>query len=151
MLEEVERQHGTREFVGVHARVEGDWEEQCRGAQNRTDPSTMLFGNEHGCWVRLPLLKVCLAWGVKVLHSAGIPLAFTSREQARFPLNEGRSTGCTAQAVMAPRVMHALPALLLRKLSYIMAAARHGVWRITPFNMTPSVMLQMSGHQQRTF
>ncbi len=52
MLEEVEMQFGTREFVGVHARVEGDWEQQCRAAQNRTDPSTMLFNNKHQCWVR---------------------------------------------------------------------------------------------------
>ncbi len=51
MLEEVEAQYGTREFVGVHARVEGDWEQQCRAAQNRTDPSTMLFDNKHQCWV----------------------------------------------------------------------------------------------------
>ena len=52
MLEEVEAQFGTRDFVGVHARVEGDWEQQCRAAQNRTDPSTMLFSNKHQCWVR---------------------------------------------------------------------------------------------------
>ena len=52
MLEEVEAQYGTREFVGVHARVEGDWEQQCRAAQNRTNPSTMLFDNKHQCWVR---------------------------------------------------------------------------------------------------
>lgn len=52
MLEEVERQFGTREFVGVHARVEADWEQQCRAAQNRTDPGTMLFNNKHQCWVR---------------------------------------------------------------------------------------------------
>ena len=51
MLEEVERQYGTQEFVGVHARVEADWEHQCRAAQNRTDPSTMLFNNRHQCWV----------------------------------------------------------------------------------------------------
>ncbi len=51
MLEEVERQFGTQEFVGVHARVEGDWGQQCQGAQNRTDPDTMLFGNKHQCWV----------------------------------------------------------------------------------------------------
>ena len=51
MLEEVERQYGTREFVGVHARVEADWEQQCRAAQNRTDPNTMLFSNKHQCWV----------------------------------------------------------------------------------------------------
>ena len=51
MLEEVERQFGTREFKGVHVRVEPDWEQQCSGAQNRTDPSTMLFNNKHQCWV----------------------------------------------------------------------------------------------------
>ena len=51
MLEEVERQFGTREFVGVHARVEADWERQCQGAQNRSDPSTLLFSNKHQCWV----------------------------------------------------------------------------------------------------
>ena len=51
MLEEVERQFGTRDFVGVHARVEADWEQQCQGAQNRSDPSTLLFGNKHQCWV----------------------------------------------------------------------------------------------------
>ena len=51
MLEEVERQFGTREFVGVHARVEADWEQQCQGAQNRSDPATLLFSNKHQCWV----------------------------------------------------------------------------------------------------
>lgn len=57
MLEEVERQFGTREFKGVHVRVEPDWEQQCAGAQNRTDPSTMLFNNKHQCWViTAPLL-----------------------------------------------------------------------------------------------
>ena len=57
MLEEVERQFGTREFKGVHVRVEPDWEQQCAGAQNRTDPSSMLFNNKHQCWVTIaPLL-----------------------------------------------------------------------------------------------
>ena len=57
MLEEVERQFGTRKFKGVHVRVEPEWEQQCAGTQNRTDPSSMLFNNKHQCWVRIsPLL-----------------------------------------------------------------------------------------------
>ena len=52
MLDEVEHRYGSREFVGVHARVEADWEAHCAAGANRSDAGGALFGNRHQCWVR---------------------------------------------------------------------------------------------------
>ena len=52
MLGEIEHRFGSRDFVGVHARVEADWEGHCAASKDRSDNSHSLFGNRHQCWVR---------------------------------------------------------------------------------------------------
>ena len=51
MLAEVEGHFGTKDFVSVHVRAEADWEENCRGSQNRSDEASSLFNNKYQCWV----------------------------------------------------------------------------------------------------
>lgn len=52
MLDEVQARFGTRDFVGVHVRVEADWEVHCAENADRTAEGSALFGNSHQCWVR---------------------------------------------------------------------------------------------------
>jgi len=62
MLEEVERQFGSRDFVSVHVRVESDWEEHCAANKDRNDLQGALFNNAHQCWVSHVAQLVIQQW-----------------------------------------------------------------------------------------
>ena len=51
MLEEVQARYGTKEFVGVHLRVEPGYEGHCAVNANRSAPDSAFFGDRHQCWV----------------------------------------------------------------------------------------------------
>lgn len=55
MMEEVQAKFGTQEFVGVHLRLEPDWESHCAANANRSAPDSAFFGDRHQCWVRSSL------------------------------------------------------------------------------------------------